>query len=151
MDNIFKADKRKMTEIQSIPKDWDKKIESYLAAMTRAGQNARAQPPGEKFEESRECYEATCRDFLDHISTHYGSAQGFCDFLQSRLTDLFDGLGLETKGVIDYPEWQSSPASDDDIETAERLSELYRINYVENTEAAAHHRAFHHAPLDFDL
>ena len=139
-----------MTEIQSIPKGWDKKIESHLAAMAKAGQNVRAQPPGEKFDESRECYEAICRDFLDHISTHYGSPQGFSDFLQSRLTDLFDGLGLETKGVTDYPEWQSSPPLDD-IETAERLSQLYRNNYVENIEAAAHHRAFHHEPLDFDL
>ena len=139
-----------MTEIQYIPKDWNKKIESCLYAMTKACQNATAQPPGEKFDELRDHYEAACRDFLDHISTCYGSPQGFSDFLQSRLTDLFDGLGLKTKDVTDYPDWKSSPPLDD-IETAERLSQLYRINYVENTEAAAHHRAFHREPLDFDL
>jgi hypothetical protein len=139
-----------MTEIQYIPKDWDKKIESCLYAMTKTGQNATARPPGEKFDELWDHYEAACRDFLDHVSTRYGSPQGFSDFLQSRLTDLFDGLGLETKNIADYPNWHFSSCSTD-VETAEQLSRLYRINYVENAEAAAHHRAFHRQPLDFDL
>lgn len=139
-----------MTEIQYIPKDWDKKIERHLDTMTKANRAATAHPPGEEFEQLWDSYEATCRDFLDHISNHYESPQGFSDFLRSRLTDLFDSLGLEVKDVTDYSNWQFPPASSD-IKAAEQLSRLYRINYVECTEAAAHHRAFHHQPPDFNL
>lgn len=139
-----------MTEIQYIPKDWTKKIEVHLDAMTLASQNATAHPPGPEFERLWDSYEATCHDFLDHLTTHYGSAQGFSDSVKSRLTDLFDTLGLDTKDIGDYPNWKFTPSSTA-IETAEQASRLYRINYVENIDAAAHHRAFHHQSPDFHL
>lgn len=139
-----------MTEIQYIPKDWDKKIEAHLDAMQAASSNATAHPPGPEFEKLWDSYEAVCHDFLDHLSTHYGSAQGFSDTLHSRLTNLFDSLGLETNDINEYPNWKFSPSSSV-IEAAEQASRLYRINYVESTEAAAHHRAFHHQSLDLTL
>lgn len=132
-----------MTDPQYISKDWEARIERHIDTMGEACSEAQKHPPGTEFERLWETYEATCHDFLDHIAQHYGSPAGFASHLKAELTIKLNEAGLSLDYLEDNETWRVDIINL--VQTAGRLSSLYRTNYRQIVDEIAHRKAFYHA------
>lgn len=139
-----------MSGPQIIPKDWTAQIEKHIDAMKKTSDAAASHPPGAEHERLFDLYEATCHDFVQHLQSHYGSAQGFAEFLRADIVLSMAKAGLHSDLIGDEEDWAVNGS--DIWQIAEQASVRYRINYQEAAEGLAHHKAYHHAPApEFNL
>ncbi len=134
-----------MSEMQILTKDWEQKIKAHTEMVGKAQAHLTSLPPDHpEFDARHDAYGSVCQDFVAHIDSFYGSAQGFSDFIRADLGQKFSAVRLSRDDLDEYPNW-TFPARLSVRETAEQLSRIYRINYLESVDAVAHHKAFHHA------
>ena len=138
-----------MTEIQYIPKDWDKKVEAHIDTMKAANKSALAQSPGPEYERLWDIYESTCRDFLTHLTDHYGSPDAFASYLREDLSGKLIAVGLSEDVLGEEDNWKTSLG--EDWLDANKAASVYENMYVPLVESIAHKVAFHHATPSFDL
>lgn len=132
-----------MAEIQIIEEGWAKKIEAHIGTMAALQDHAMQVGPGPEHESRWNSYVGACHDFLHHLETHFGSAQGFSDFLRGEVRLEFAANALDTALMERYPLWNL--IARDDVMKAQAASSLYEMGYTSFMDSAAHKKALHHA------
>ena len=128
-------------------KDWQTDISLSIAMMDKARNEIVRHASGPAQAHAFENYEGACLDFVSHIATKFGSAQGYASFLENETRRMVESKGLASDELrhLDWTVRGTTPVAE-----AESAATMFRNNYRRTMDDLAYITQFRHTEPAFE-